>query len=401
MRVFLRNESLLVHLRLNNKKVQKESRIKKLDKQAQTPVKSSFFTLKYFWLNPLFNKFLTLSSLFNGLTVYIKYFIIFRLEKIVFKEEVRMKIAIAGAGAMGSRFGLMLHQGGNDVLLIDGWMEHVQQIKAHGLKANFNGEEIVATLPIVHQKEIDQEDKVDLIILFTKAMQLEKMLQDIQGLIKKETEVLCLLNGIGHEDIIEKFVPKDQIYIGNTMWTAGLEGPGQVKLFGDGSVELQNLGAGKEAAAKELAKQLAESGLNAHFSENIHYSIYRKACVNGTMNGLCTILDVNMAELGKTATAHKMVEKIVKEFAKVAAAENISLDCAEVIAHCETCFDPGTIGLHYPSMHQDLIKNHRLTEIDYINGAISRKGRKYGIETPYCDFLTELIHAKEDSLQVK
>ncbi|MGC3221252.1 2-dehydropantoate 2-reductase, partial [Enterococcus faecium] len=79
-----------------------------------------------------------------------------------------------------------------------------------------------------------------------------------------------------------------------------LEGPGQVKLFGSGSVELQILGDGKEAAAKKLADKLSESGLNALFSDNIHYSIYRKACVNGTMNGLCTILDVNLAELGKT-----------------------------------------------------------------------------------------------------
>ena len=149
-----------------------------------------------------------------------------------------MKIAIAGAGAMGSRFGLMLHQSGNEVLLIDGWAEHVQQIKEHGLQANFNGKEVEAKLPIVLQSEVEKEDQVDLIILFTKAMQLEKMLQDIQSLIKKDTEVLCLLNGIGHEDIIEKFVPMENIYIGNTMWTAGLEGPGQVKLFGSGSVEL-------------------------------------------------------------------------------------------------------------------------------------------------------------------
>lgn len=312
-----------------------------------------------------------------------------------------MRIAIAGAGAMGSRFGLMLQQGGNEILLIDGWAEHVQQIQEHGLRANYNGKEVVAHLPILLQSEVGESDQVDLIILFTKAMQLEKMLKDIQSLIKEDTEVLCLLNGIGHEDIIEKFVSMENIYIGNTMWTAGLEGPGQVKLFGDGSVELQNLGAGKEAAAKELARKLSESGLNAKFSDNIRYSIYRKACVNGTMNGLCTILDVNMAGLGKTTPAHKMVETIVNEFAKVAAFENIHLDIPEVIEHCESCFDPATIGMHYPSMYQDLIKNHRLTEIDYINGAISRKGRKYGIVTPYCDFLTELVHAKEDSLNVK
>lgn len=85
-----------------------------------------------------------------------------------------MKIAIAGAGAMGSRFGLMLHQGGNEVLLIDGWADHVQQIKEHGLKADFNGEEVVEKLPVVLQSEVGEEDQVDLIILFTKAMQLEK-----------------------------------------------------------------------------------------------------------------------------------------------------------------------------------------------------------------------------------
>ncbi|MDI7126132.1 2-dehydropantoate 2-reductase, partial [Klebsiella pneumoniae] len=70
-------------------------------------------------------------------------------------------------------------------------------------------------------------------------------------------------------------------------WTAGLEGPGKAKLFGSGSVELQNLGIGQEESAKKLAETLSASGLNAKYSDNIHYSIYRKACVNGTMNGLC------------------------------------------------------------------------------------------------------------------
>lgn len=312
-----------------------------------------------------------------------------------------MKIAIAGAGAMGSRFALMLHQGGNDVIMIDGWPEHVHQIEENGLKANFNDKEVTARMPIMLQSKINSTDKVDLIILFTKAMQLEKMLLDIQPIINKDTEVLCLLNGIGHEDIIEKFVPKENIYIGNTMWTAGLEGPGKVKLFGNGSVELQNLGSDKVASAKALAHTLTESGLNAQYSDNIHYSIYRKACVNGTMNGLCTILDVNMAGLGETTPAHNMVKSIVREFAAVAKKENIELDIPEVISHCESCFNPKTIGLHYPSMYQDLIINHRKTEIDYINGAISRKGRKYDIPTPYCDFLTELIHAKEECLNIK
>lgn len=312
-----------------------------------------------------------------------------------------MKIAIAGAGAMGSRFGIMLQKGGNEVLLIDGWKEHVDAIQTKGLQANFNGEDITVNIPIMLQSEVYSDEKMDVIILFTKAMQLEKMLQDITCMISEQTKVLCLLNGIGHEDVIEKFVPMQNIYIGNTMWTAGMEGAGKVKLFGNGSIELQNLGKGQEDGAKALAELLSASGLNAKYSDNIHYSIYRKACVNGTMNGLCTVLDVNMAGLGLTTPANDMVETIVKEFASVAEKEGVHLDIEEVITHVTSCFNAETIGMHYPSMHQDLIKNHRLTEIDYINGAISRKGRKYGVATPYCDFLTQLVHAKEQILDVK
>ncbi|WP_178198093.1 2-dehydropantoate 2-reductase [Ligilactobacillus sp. Marseille-Q7487] len=312
-----------------------------------------------------------------------------------------MKIAIAGAGAMGSRFGIMLAKGGNEVTLIDGWPAHVEAIKKEGLKANFNGEDITVNLPIMLQSKVSAQTHADLIILFTKAMQLDQMLQDIKPLIAQHTEVLCLLNGIGHEDVIEKYVPMEKIFIGNTMWTAGMEGPGKVKLFGNGSIELQNLGKGQEEAAQKLAAVLSESGLNAKYSDNIHYSIYRKACVNGTMNGLCTVLDVNMAGLGQTSTAHDMVVTIVNEFASVAKCEGVNLDVAEVIAHVESCFDASTIGMHFPSMHQDLIKNNRLTEIDYINGAVSRKGKKYNVATPYCDFLTQLVHAKEQILGAK
>lgn len=310
-----------------------------------------------------------------------------------------MKIAIAGAGAMGSRFGLMLHQGGNDVTLIDGWKEHIETIRKHGLSANLNGQELTAQLKVELQSEVNLQNEMELIILFTKAMQLDKMLSDIQPMLSEDTKVLCLLNGIGHEDIIEKYVPMKNIFIGNTMWTAGLEGPGRVKLFGDGSVELQNLGEGEEETAKEIAQVLTNSGLNAQYSDNIRYSIYRKACVNGTMNGLCTILDTNMAGLGETSPAHEMIAAIIKEFVSVAQYEGVELDLEEVVAHVESCFNPDTIGLHYPSMYQDLIKNHRMTEIDYINGAVSRKGRKYSIPTPYCDFLAQLIHSKEEILE--
>lgn len=313
-----------------------------------------------------------------------------------------MKITIAGAGAMGSRFGLMLAQSGQDVMLVDGWDQHVEAINVNGLQASFNGEEVTVNLPAYLQSEVDPSLSTDLIILFTKAMQLDDMLNSIQSLIHSDTKVLCLLNGIGHEEVIEKYVAKENIFIGNTMWTAGMEGPGKVSLFGTGSVALKNLVEGHEAAAKEMVDVLSQAELNAAYSEDILYAIYKKASVNGTMNGLCTLLDSNMADFGDTDTAHDIVVQIVREFSEVAQAEGVTLPVDETVEYIESaCYNRDTIGLHHPSMHQDLIKNKRLTEIDYINGAVARKGQKYGIATPYCTFLTQLIHAKENILGVK
>ena len=315
-----------------------------------------------------------------------------------------MNITIAGVGAMGSRFALMLHRAGHKVTLIDGWEEHVTAIQKNGLQANLNGEEVVAKLPIYFQSEVDPTLSNDLIILFTKAMQLEAMLADIQPLIHDNTAVLCLLNGIGHEEVIEKYVPRNQIMIGNTMWTAGMEEPGRAKLFGNGSIALKNLVADPKAeqAAYKVIETLNSAGLNAQYTENILYAIYKKACVNGTMNSLCTLLLANMADFGDTTPAHAIVEKIVSEFAAVAKYENVDLNVTETVDYIEkNCYNRNTIGLHYPSMYQDLNEHNRLTEIDYINGAVARKGQLYGVDTPYCALITELVHCKEQLLGAK
>ncbi|HIY56622.1 MAG TPA: 2-dehydropantoate 2-reductase [Candidatus Tetragenococcus pullicola] len=313
-----------------------------------------------------------------------------------------MKIIIAGAGAMGSRFGLMLHQAKNDVIFIDGWQEHIDKINRDGLEANFNGEKVVAKIPTYHQEKASEIDfAADLIIVFTKAMQLDHMMDCVKTMIGEQTKVLCLLNGLGHEDIIEKYVSKDHILLGNTMWTAGLEGPGKAKLFGDGYLELQSLDENGEATAEKVIAVLNEAKLNAKYSHHILESIYRKACVNGTMNGLCTLLDSNMADFGETSAANQIVLSIVNEFANVAKHEKVELDSKQVLEQVRSCYNRDTIGLHHPSMYQDLIENHRLTEIDYINGAIVRKGKMYNVPTPYCAFLTQLIHCKEELLDAK
>ncbi|RHW48785.1 2-dehydropantoate 2-reductase [Bombilactobacillus bombi] len=310
-----------------------------------------------------------------------------------------MKIAIVGVGAMGSRFALMLKHSGNEVTLIDGWQPNVEVIKAHGLQADFNGKHVQSKMPIYALDEVDQlqDYQPDLIIAFTKSNQLDEAFQKAQSLISPQTYVLCLLNGMGHEEILKKYVSEEHLILGITMWTAGLAGPGQATLFGNGNVELQNFAAVDKDFALEVEQVFAVAGLNPKYSDNVSYSIWRKACVNGTLNTLCSILDCNIGELGQTKESEALLKAIIAEFAAVAAHEGIDLDQAEVFEHVAETFT-ADIADHYPSMYQDLIKNHRNTEIDFINGAVWRRGQEYGIATPYCALITQLIHAKEQLL---
>lgn len=313
-----------------------------------------------------------------------------------------MKIAIAGAGAMGSRFGIMLHQAKNEVILIDQWKDHVDAINNHGLKADYDGEFIVEKIPAYCPEEVGSLNTTfDTVILFTKAMQLDDMLKSIQPILSKNTRVLCLLNGLGHDETLMKYVNVENILLGNTMWTAGLTGPGEVKLFGNGSLEIQNIHKDGKDVALEIVNTLNEAGLNCIYSEDVMYSIWRKACVNGTLNGTCTILNANITSFGSTSVSDHIIRTIISEFAAVAAKDGIVLDQEEIVSHVKSTFDPNGVGNHYPSMHQDLIQKNRLTEIDYMNGAVWRKGMKYNVATPYCQFLTELVHAKEEILQAK
>lgn len=313
-----------------------------------------------------------------------------------------MKIAVLGAGGMGSRFGLYLHRAGNEVVMIDGWKANVDAIRANGLKADLNGTEIVDRIPVFTPEEADKADmNADLIIVLVKAPQLEGILEAVKPLIKEDTHVICLMNGIGHEDVLKKYVKPENILLGVTMWTAGMKGPGSVELLGDGYVEIQELyPEGKEEALK-IIDAFDKAGLRPKYSENLHYSIYRKACINGVINTLCALMDCNMMELAAMPYTADISRKIVSEFAACAAKEGVTLDQEEVNKAILVSCEPEHIGKHYPSMYQDLINNHRKTEIDYINGAISRKGKRYDVPTPYCDLITELIHNKEQFIGAK
>lgn len=110
-----------------------------------------------------------------------------------------MKIAVLGAGAMGSIYGGHL-SADNDVYMIDKKAELVDKINADGLKLFENNTDVIYHPTALLSSEGIGE--VDLVIIFVKALYSRAALMENKGIIGDNTYVMTLQNGAGHEDII-------------------------------------------------------------------------------------------------------------------------------------------------------------------------------------------------------
>ncbi|QBO36543.1 2-dehydropantoate 2-reductase [Periweissella cryptocerci] len=303
-----------------------------------------------------------------------------------------MKIAIAGFGAMGARFATKLQAAGNEVIGIDQWQAHIDAINEFGLKVANDADEIETFQIPIYRPEVLIDEEFDLIILFTKAMQLDTMLTGIQPLITAKTRLLVLSNGVGNVEIMQQHVTDDQILAGVTMWTSGLVRPGMIKVTGSGSIRLQAIGT---APIDDIITVLNGAGLNVTASTDVLTDIWRKAGVNSVFNPLSVLLDANIAEFGIMQNGMDLAQQILNEIKAVGQAEGIKVDVPGIMAVVKNTMAPENAGAHYPSMYQDLHQG-RLTEIDFLNGYFANLGTKHGMELPVNRLITEMIHARED-----
>lgn len=307
-----------------------------------------------------------------------------------------MLVYIAGSGAMGSTIGYHIQKNtDNEVILLDYWQDHIDNINNKGLELSG---EITDIIDIKAMKPENATEKADLIIVMTKSMKLREMMKSISHLIAEDTQILCLLNGMGHETILKDFVNLSQINMGVTVWAAEINGPGLIEVSNIGSIDVQNIGDNEEEG-KKLADLLEEAKLNAKYDTNVMHAIWRKVMVNGTMNPISAIFECKIGEFFKTETHKDIVDLLVDEFVEVGNAEGVNLDKKEMLDYIYETSQSAKD--HYPSMYQDLIKNNKVTEIDFINGAVVNKAKDLGIETPYNKLITQLVHLKEELRDAK
>ncbi|MDO5845583.1 MAG: ketopantoate reductase C-terminal domain-containing protein, partial [Methanocorpusculum sp.] len=153
--------------------------------------------------------------------------------------------------------------------------------------------------------------------------------------------------------------------------------------------------SGIDARVQALADMFNACGMPAFASANVRGDVWGKAFYSCSLNPLGAVMECPYGELLQKP-AWEIITHIVEEAFAVSKAEGIVLPqktADEYLEFLRTKKIPPTAA-HYCSMYQDIAAG-RLTEVDYINGAVVRLGKKHGIPTPVNEMIVNLTHFKE------
>ena len=181
-----------------------------------------------------------------------------------------MRIAVIGAGAMGSIYGGHLSQN-NEVYLVDTAAQVVEHVRKEGIKIQENGEDVIYHPQAVTSTE--GLEPVDLVILFVKSLFSRAALSGNKGLIGPDTYVMTLQNGSGHEDILGEFVGQDHIVIGTTEDNGAVLGLGHIRRGGEGNTNVGMLVEDKDGFLPKLKEAFDCCGFNVKIHANIQQLI--------------------------------------------------------------------------------------------------------------------------------
>lgn len=302
-----------------------------------------------------------------------------------------MKIAVVGPGALGCLIaGTLKAKTKEEIWLVDKLPERAKRIRQDGVKVEGLGGSIQAQVDIsADPKEVGA---CSLVILCVKSYSTEDACKDIKDLVSKETFVMTLQNGIGNVQILNDYFGSDKVIAGVTNHGATLLGTGYVRHAGKGDTII-GMSSGKVLGPiKEIAAILSKAGFETKVSKDIDAVVWSKLVINVGINALTAITRLKNGMLIEHAGTKEILRNAVQEAVKIVKRKRIKLIYDDPIQKAESVCKATAANMS--SMLQDVLNNKR-TEIDFINGAITRQGKALGIPTPVNEVLTALVKTIE------
>ncbi|MDD2729068.1 2-dehydropantoate 2-reductase [Malikia sp.] len=295
-----------------------------------------------------------------------------------------MKIAIMGAGAVGSYYGGLLALAGHEVTLI-GRAAHVAAIEHAGLRLQTQSfDEPVAASASVDPAALADADWV---LVCVKAGDTEAAAAAISPHLRDGALVLSLQNGLDNADRLQALLPRQRVRPVLVYAAVELAGPGHVRHHGRGELVI---GAGPDSEA--LVTAFAGAGVPVQVLPDVRAALWSKLMVNCAYNALSAISRLPYGRMIRGPGIEASMREAVAECLAVARADGIHLP-ADSWERVRALAD--AMPTQRSSTAQDLARGRR-SEIDQLNGYVVRRGEALGVPTPVNRALHGLVKLLED-----
>ena len=322
-----------------------------------------------------------------------------------------MRIAIYGAGSLGTILGAFINKAGVPIELITRNVAHVEALKAKGAQ-------VVGTVqfsqPVTAYTPDEMNGQYDILFLMTKQQHNAEVVQLLKGFLAPDGVLVTFQNGLPEMQIAE--VLGEERVLGCTVaWGATLQAPGVCELTSEPDALSFSLGGISSQRNKHFnkVKELLEMMGTVDVEENFIGTRWSKLLINAAFSGMSAVLGCTFGEAAKPRESRRIVQALIKECIDVCRVGGIRIepvqgkDIVKLLDYNNSLkrtfsffIIPIAIRKHAKlkaSMLQDIEKG-KPTEVDAINGAVSDYGRKVGCPTPMNDRVVEIIHKIEQGI---
>ena len=302
-----------------------------------------------------------------------------------------MKIAIVGAGAMGSLFGALLAEGGHAVWLYDIWQEHIDAVNQNGVTIELDGKPRQVSLKAVADPL--QIGESELVLIFVKATQTETAAKIAAQVAGSKGLVMTLQNGMGNAETIAQVISPDRILVGTTSHGSTMLKAGSIRHAGAGPTTIGMWATGEKEFenARHIADQFTQAGIETSAIIDVRPVIWDKLLVNVGINAITALTGIKNGQILDLEITRELSRTAVEEAARVAQAQEIEIreDAADHVFQVAAA-----TAANRSSMGQD-VDHRRPTEIKAINGFVVREAERLGISVPVNRTLTALVQTLE------
>jgi 2-dehydropantoate 2-reductase len=297
------------------------------------------------------------------------------------------RIAVVGAGAVGGYFGGMLARAGAPVVMI-GRAAFVEAARKNGLLLDTL--QFKETVRVEASAELEAVRGAEIILFCVKTTDTESTARTLAPLLSSSATVVSLQNGVDNAETIRAAgidALSAVVYV-----AASVPEPAHVKHVGRGDLVV----GPRNVRSEKFAALFERAGVACRISDNIDGELWTKLIWNCALNAISALGRAKYGQIAASEDALKIVENVVNEVLAVAAAARIQLPGVETPqAGLAGALKIATqMSGAISSTGQDLMRGKR-TEIDSLNGYISRRGAELGVPTPVNHALYALVKLAE------